>query len=88
MNFIQQTSRYDHQGKARYYQRTYEYRDRQGAIQWHCDVFGSCISAPTVFVPQDHGRDSFTMTLCIEDSHSASIDPCVLVAVMTLLQVT
>ena len=62
MNFIQQTSRYDHQGKARHYQYTYEYRDQQGAIQWNCDVFGSCISAPTVFVPQANGRDSFTMT--------------------------
>ncbi len=62
MNFIQQTSRYEHQGKARHYQRTYEYRDQQGVIQWDCEVFGSCISAPTVFTPQAHGCDSFTMT--------------------------
>ncbi len=62
MNFIQQTSRYDHRGKARHYQRTYEYGDQQGATQWNCDVCGSCISAPTVFAPQAHGRDSFTMT--------------------------
>ena len=62
MNFIQQTSCYDHRGKARHYQRTYEYRDQQGAVQWGCDVFGSCISAPTVFVPRGHGRESFTMT--------------------------
>ena len=62
MNFIQQTSRYDHQGKAKQYQRTYEYRDQHGAIQWDCDVFGSCISAPTVFMPRGLDRDSFTMT--------------------------
>ncbi len=62
MNFIQQTSRYDHEGKARHYQRTYEYRDQQGATRWNCDVFGSCISAPTVFAPQARGCDSFTMT--------------------------
>ncbi len=62
MNFIQQTSRYEHQGKVRHYQRTYEYRDQKGTIQWECDVFGSCISAPTVFTPQVHDRDSFTMT--------------------------
>ena len=62
MNFIQQTSRYDHEGKARHYQRTYEYRDEQGAVQWDCDVFGSCISAPTVFTPQAPGREGFTMT--------------------------
>ena len=62
MDFIQQTDRYDHQGKARHYQRTYEYRDRQGEIQWHCDVFGSCISAPTKFIAAAAGRDNFTMT--------------------------
>ena len=62
MNFIQQTSRYDHQGTARHYQRTYEFRDQKGEIQWACDVFGSCISAPTVFEPQTQGRERFTMT--------------------------
>ncbi len=62
MNFFQQTSRYDHEGKARHYQRTYEFRDQQGAIQWGCDVFGSCISAPTAYAPRADDRDSFTMT--------------------------
>ena len=62
MNYIQQTSRYDHEGKARHYQRTYEYWDEQGAVQWDCDVFGSCISARTVFTPQAPGREGFTMT--------------------------
>lgn len=62
MDFIQQTSRYDHQDKAKHYQRTYEYRDDQGRIQWVCDVFGSCISAPTVFTPEAGERVAFTMT--------------------------
>ena len=62
MKFIQQTSIYDHKDKARHYQRTYEYRDEQGDIQWNCDVFGSCISAPTVFAPQAEGCKAFTMT--------------------------
>ena len=62
MRFIQQTSRYDHKDKAKHYQRTYEYVDSNGAVQWNCDVFGSCISAPTVFEPRADGRDRFTMT--------------------------
>ncbi len=61
MQFIQQTSRYDHKDKARHYQRTYEYRDENGDVQWNCDVFGSCISAPTVFAPQSEDREAFTM---------------------------
>ena len=62
MKFIQQKSRYDHKDKARHYQRTYEYRDEKGTVQWSCDVFGSCISAPTVFAPQAEGYAAFTMT--------------------------
>ncbi len=62
MKFIQQTSRYDHKDKARHYQRTYEYRDEAGDTQWNCDVFSSCISAPTVFSPQADGCKAFTMT--------------------------
>lgn len=58
MNFIQQTLRSDHNGKARHNQRTHEYWDEQVGVRWSCDVFGSCISAPTVFAPQDAVDDT------------------------------
>jgi hypothetical protein len=62
MNFVQQTSHYSHDGKARHYQRTYEYRNEQGQIHWTCDVYGQCISAPTVFTGLPDSDNVFTMT--------------------------
>ena len=64
MNFIQQTSRYDHKGKARHYQRTYEYRDEQGVIQWNCDVPGVLPDSFAVIQ-----NDTFVAVMTMLDVH-------------------
>ncbi len=61
MEAIQLKSRYDHQGKAKKYERTYAFYDDHGQLYTMCDVYGACISAPTVYSSANRESMNFTM---------------------------
>lgn len=61
MEAIQLKGHYDHKGKPKRYDRSYAFYDDDGQLYTMCDVFGACISAPTVYSSAIHEHMNFTM---------------------------
>ena len=62
METIQIKSRYEYKNKNKGYERTYDFYDEEGKIRWSCDVYGECISAPTIYRCSAGGDKDFRMT--------------------------
>ncbi len=62
MKAFQMQDAYEFKGKAKAYERTYRFYDEAGSLQWECDVFGACLSAPTEFRNDGDPGQSFRMT--------------------------
>ncbi len=60
MEAIQLKGHYDHKGKPKRYDRSYAFYDDDGQLYTMCDVFGACISAPTVYSSAIHEHMIFT----------------------------
>ena len=62
MKAIQLKGKYEYQNKPRRYERTYYFYDEGGKLYYSCDVYGQCISAPTVYKSTSQAGKNFIMT--------------------------
>ena len=62
MKVIQLKGKYEYQDKPKRYERTYYFYDEEGKVYSSCDVYGQCISAPTVYTTASQADENFVMT--------------------------
>ena len=62
MRVIQLKGKYEYQNKPRRYERTYYFYEEEGKVNWSCDVYGQCISAPTAYTNASQADENFVMT--------------------------
>ena len=62
MESLQLKSKHNFKGKQKHYEGTYSFFEKNGECYLKCDIYGQCISAPTVYTSNTNPVNGFTMT--------------------------